>query len=256
MATGTRERILEAACDLIASDGIDDVRIARVANRAGASTALVHHYFSTREELLEQALLHSFDRVADDRFGGKHEADASATAGLARMIDECLPLPGLQEREWVLWVELWLRAARDPALRPVAAQLYERYRDWVAEVIRAGIESGEFAAADPDSLAERTMAFADGFGVRALLRDPQVDTERARREIAALLADELGLEQAPSAEPALRRRARRRGGRSCRPGGSARLWLRNALQRHAQQIAVEHREVGCEALDDPPLVPS
>ncbi|HEY5334142.1 MAG TPA: TetR family transcriptional regulator, partial [Solirubrobacterales bacterium] len=58
-----RERILEAACDLIAADGIDDVRIARVAMRAGASTALVHHYFSTREELLEQALLHSFEQA-------------------------------------------------------------------------------------------------------------------------------------------------------------------------------------------------
>jgi AcrR family transcriptional regulator len=197
VATGTRERILEAACDLIASDGIDDVRIARVANRAGASTALVHHYFSTREELLEQALLHSFDRVADERFGGQQEPDESATAGLARMIDECLPLPGMQERDWVLWVELWLRAARDPALRPVAAQLYERYRDWVAGAIRAGIESGEFAAVDADRLAERTMALADGLGVRALLRDPQMDTERARREIAAVLAEELGLD--PSA---------------------------------------------------------
>jgi AcrR family transcriptional regulator len=194
VATGTRERILEAACDLIASDGIDDVRIARVANRAGASTALVHHYFSTREELLEQALMHSFDRVADDRFGGQHEPDESATAGLARTIDECLPLPGMQERDWVLWVELWLRAARDPALRPVAAQLYERYRDWLAGAIRAGIESGEFAPVDADRLAERTMALADGFGVRALLRDPQMDTERARREIAAVLAEELGLE--------------------------------------------------------------
>jgi AcrR family transcriptional regulator len=194
VATGTRERILEAACDLIASDGIDDVRIARVANRAGASTALVHHYFSTREELLEQALLHSFDRVADDRFGGQNEPGESATAALVRTIDECLPLPGIQERDWVLWVELWLRAARDPALRPVAAQLYERYRDWVAEAIRAGIETGEFTATDPDALAERTMAFADGFGIRALLRDPQVDTERARREIAELLAAELGLE--------------------------------------------------------------
>ena len=60
-----RERILEAACDLIAAEGIDDVRIARVAMRAGASTALVHHYFSTREELLEQALLHSFEQAAD-----------------------------------------------------------------------------------------------------------------------------------------------------------------------------------------------
>ena len=63
------ERILEAACDLIAADGIDEVRIARVARRAGASTALVHHYFSTREELLEQALIHSFEQAGDERFG-------------------------------------------------------------------------------------------------------------------------------------------------------------------------------------------
>ena len=40
-----RQRILEAACELIATEGVDDVRIARVATRAGASTALVHHYF-------------------------------------------------------------------------------------------------------------------------------------------------------------------------------------------------------------------
>lgn len=192
-----RERILEAACDLIAADGIDEVRIARVAQRAGASTALVHHYFSTREELLEQALLHSFDRVGDDRFGIESEPEPepkeTATAGLARLIEECLPLPGIQEQEWVLWVELWLRAVRDPALRPVAAHLYERYRDWIAAAIRAGVESGEFAAVDADPLADRAMALADGFGIRALLRDPGMDAERARREIAELLAGELGI---------------------------------------------------------------
>ena len=112
MATDARERILEAACDLIASDGIDDVRIARVATRAGASTALVHHYFSTREELLEQALIHSFEPAGDERFAEAPEGE-DATHGLARAIDECLPLPGAQERDWVLWVELWLRAVRD-----------------------------------------------------------------------------------------------------------------------------------------------
>ncbi len=40
-AKNARDRILEAACAAIAEDGIDDVRIARVAMRAGASTALV-----------------------------------------------------------------------------------------------------------------------------------------------------------------------------------------------------------------------
>src|SRR5215211_8013965 len=90
------ERILEAACDLIAADGIDEVRIARVARRAGASTALVHHYFSTREELLEQALIHSFEQAGDERFQRPADAEETATEALARGIAECLPLPGSQ----------------------------------------------------------------------------------------------------------------------------------------------------------------
>src|SRR3954466_9962845 len=88
------ERILESACDLIAAEGIDEVRIARVATRAGASTALVHHYFSTREELLEQALIHSFEQAGDERFQRPPDTEESATEALARGIDECLPLPG------------------------------------------------------------------------------------------------------------------------------------------------------------------
>ena len=197
VAADTRERILEAACDLIASDGIDDVRIARVANRAGASTALVHHYFSTREELLEQAVIHSFDTLGDERFGeGPAIAAESATEHLARAIRECLPEPGRQQRDWTLWVELWLRAVREPALRPVAARLYRRYRDWLAGLIRAGVESGEFRAVDPEEVADLGMALLDGTGVRALLDDPAMDLAMARSVVADGLAAELGLDPA------------------------------------------------------------
>lgn len=196
-AAATRERILEAACDLIASEGIDDVRIARVAQRAGASTALVHHYFSTREELLEQALLHSFRLAAEERFGEEASADAeaaTAAGGLADAISTSLPEPGEAERQWVLWVELWLRAVRDPSLQPVAAALYARYRSWLAAVIRAGVKSGEFDAVDPEETADHAMALLDGFGLRALLHDPTMDLDRARRTIADLLAPRLGIE--------------------------------------------------------------
>jgi AcrR family transcriptional regulator len=189
------ERILDAACDLIAAEGIDEVRIARVAQRAGASTALVHHYFSTREELLEQALIHSFEQAGDERFRQSPEAEETAAEALARGLAESLPFPGPQEREWVLWVELWLRAVREPALRPVAARLYGRYRDWVAGLIRAGVESGEFrAGADPEALADLAMALLDGTGVRALIQDPAMEVESARALVARQLAAELGLE--------------------------------------------------------------
>jgi AcrR family transcriptional regulator len=189
------ERILEAACDLIAAEGIDEVRIARVATRAGASTSLVHHYFSTREELLEQALIHSFEQAGDERFRKPPGVTETATEALARGIAECLPLPGSQEREWVLWVELWLRAVREPELRPVAARLYGRYREWMADLIRAGVASGEFRPhVDPDAAADVAMALLDGVGVRALIRDPAMDVESGRTLVAERLAGELGLE--------------------------------------------------------------
>jgi AcrR family transcriptional regulator len=193
-AQETRDRILEAACELIAAEGIDEVRIARVAMRAGASTSLVHHYFSTREELLEQALLHSFELAGSERFGDEPGEERTATRALARMIEECLPGSDSRERDWVLWVELWLRAVRDPELRPVAAQLYERYRAWLASGIRAGVESGEFGPCDPDAVADHAMALLDGFGIRAMLGDPSMDVDNARTAIARLLAPELGVD--------------------------------------------------------------
>lgn len=190
-----RERILEAACDLIAAEGIDDVRIARVAMKAGASTALVHHYFSTREELLEQALLHTFEQVGDERFAASGGEAPTATAALAEAIEECLPRPGRLERDSVLWVELWLRAAREPDLRPLAASLYARYHEWLEDVLERGIESGEFEApADLPALTDRTMALLDGLGLRALLRDPTMGIEAARTQVAEFLAPQLGID--------------------------------------------------------------
>jgi AcrR family transcriptional regulator len=195
-APDARERILRAATELIASDGIDEVRIARVANRARASTSLVHHYFSTREELLAQALLQSFELAADERFDAGPAAAPSATEGLAIAIEECLPTPGEGEREWVLWVELWLRAAREPDLRPVAGRMYESYREWIARVIRRGVESGEFRKVDPDEVADLAMALFDGLGVRALIRDPAMNLEHARQVAADRLGAELGVDPA------------------------------------------------------------
>jgi AcrR family transcriptional regulator len=112
-----RERILDAAVLRIASDGIDAVRIARIAMDARVSTALVHYHFATREALLAEALEHSYESAGD-----VPDVGGDPVTRLKAMIDQCLPLPGELERDWVLWVELWLRAVRHPELRPTAAK--------------------------------------------------------------------------------------------------------------------------------------
>jgi AcrR family transcriptional regulator len=195
---GARERILAAAVARIASDGIDDVRIARIAMDAGVSTSLVHYHFETREALLAEALDYSYERTGDVRLGAEEGESFDTVQRLAAMIDQFLPYPGALAEDWVLYVELWLRTVRHPELRPTATRLYERMRDWFAEAIETGVERGELPAeTDPARIADRIIALADGYGVRVLFGDMEVD--HARRELWAALQADLALPPEPPA---------------------------------------------------------
>ena len=64
---------------------------------------------------------------------------------------------------------------------------------WFSEAIEAGVAAGEFRrGADPGRTADRVLAMCDGFGVRALLTELSID--RAREEVWAFLAQELGVD--------------------------------------------------------------
>ena len=171
-ARDTRERILDAACDVIAEQGIDDVRIARIATLAGVSPPLVHYHFATREALLGEALEHSFELLGDFRTTSADDEGWSAARKLGWMVDQSLPFPGMGDREWRLWLELWGQAARRAELRPVAARLYARYDAWIAEVVEDGIAAGEFSARDARAVVQRLVAAIDGVGLRRARRRP------------------------------------------------------------------------------------
>jgi AcrR family transcriptional regulator len=176
---------------LIAREGIDNVRIARLAVEAGVSPGLVHYHFASRDALLEEALEHSYERAGEVRLGGPGAPRATAVEALRAMIDQCLPSDGELRDDWVLWVELWLRSARDTALAGTAARLYARLHAWFAETIAAGVAAGELRECEVDRVADRALALIDGYGIRVLAGDPEMPLERAREEIWAALAADL-----------------------------------------------------------------
>lgn len=191
--TGARDRILAAAARRIASEGIDGVRIARIAIDAGVSTSLVHYHFASREALLAEALDWSYTHAADARLAAGQPPPRSHAERLMSMIDGSLPSGPELRDDWVLWVELWLRAVRHAELRPVAQELYGRLHAWFAGEIAAGVADGEFERCDPDEVADRALALIDGFGIRNLIGDETITLERARRAIESALAEQLGV---------------------------------------------------------------
>lgn len=190
-ATGVRVRedvrrqdILDSAVVVLSERGVSGARVADVADRCGISAGLVHYYFSSRELLLLAALVHANDRFFL-RLTRELRGLESPHDQLERLIDLSLPRSADDPEsvdDWALWLELWVRALRDPAAAREREVLEHRFRFLIGEIIERGREKGEFGGAlDPRALGVRIGMLIDGLGVQILLGDSDFLPLPARR---------------------------------------------------------------------------
>ncbi|WP_051877433.1 TetR/AcrR family transcriptional regulator [Streptomyces natalensis] len=192
-ANDGRERILRAALELIARDGFDGVRIADIARRAGASTALVHYHFSTRAQLLTASLAHSLS-AAEARLERRTDSEhrSAPPERLADLIDFGLPLTHEDVMEWRLWSELEMRAAGSPELARTLASLNDRIIRPLAATVTAGLATGDFRDCDPDEVATVALALLTGLATRLIARDRALTLAHARHLAGRQLALAVG----------------------------------------------------------------
>jgi AcrR family transcriptional regulator len=185
-----RPAILKAAAEVIAERGVIGTRIADVAERADTSAPGVLYWFASKDELLTEAL-----SSADDRFyaqlGDELASLDGARARLARIV-EMWPNDG--DDEAVLWMELWVRALRDPEVNAARERLDRRWRTAIADVVRDGQATGAFRRVDPVEFALTLGALMDGFAIQLALHDPAVTPARVREHCMALVEERLGME--------------------------------------------------------------
>jgi AcrR family transcriptional regulator len=203
-----REQMLRAALDVIAERGFPETRIADVAERAGASPALVIYYFRTKDALLTEAM-----RYAEDRF---YDLGSTRTAGLASARERleaivsmcCLDDPDEDPPDsWLLWLDLWAQSARHPDVASVRQEFDERWRHTISSIVRDGQSSGEFGPVDADDFAICFSALLDGLAVQMALGDAAVDAKRAFRLAMEAAATTLEFDWSP--ERQRKRRIRR-----------------------------------------------
>jgi AcrR family transcriptional regulator len=212
-----RAQILEAAVSVICARGICDTRIADVAARAGTSSALVLYYFESKDRLLAEALAFSEERFYADTAEELAKL-TSARDRLVRLIElSCLQGSDTKENwldEWLLWLDLWALAPRDPDVAKDRQALERRWRDIIAGIVREGQASGEFRPGDPEEFAIQLGALIDGLAVAVVLNDPEVDALRMFDMCMSMAASELGFE-------APRRRGAKRASRRTRSSSPA-----------------------------------
>jgi AcrR family transcriptional regulator len=199
LSDARRRQILKAAVQVIAEKGLCDTGIKDVADQAGTSPALVIYYFGTKDALLAEALA-----FADERF---YAQTAEAVAGMASARDRLVELVrcscsvGEAEDdfdEWVLWLDLWARAAHKPDVARDRQAMDQRWRTTIGEIVRQGQAAGEFAPVDAAAFALRLAALIDGLAVLVVLKDPEVSRERMFDLCMETCASELGFAWTPA----------------------------------------------------------
>jgi AcrR family transcriptional regulator len=194
LSDARRQQILQAAVHVIAEQGLCDTGIKEVAERAGTSPALVIYYFGRKDALLGEALA-----FAEERFYAETAsalaALSSARERLVRLVQLSCALgdgPDGSLEEWVLWLDLWARAPRDPGVARDREALDRRWRQTIAGIVRQGQQAGEFAAVDADDFSLFLAALIDGLAIQVVLGDPEVSAERMFDLCMATCARELG----------------------------------------------------------------
>src|SRR3954447_12909786 len=190
-----RDQMLAAAATLIAERGFSDTRIADVAERVGASPALVIYYFGTKDSLLTEAL-----RWSERSFYTATEDMLRSTTKLRDRLEvlvEWTLVPDKQTSltgDWGLWFDLWAQAFRHPEVKKDRADLDAQWRDLIVRVVQAGVDAGEIGPIDVETFAIMWGSLLDGLVVQVALDDPVVDVARARAVALGVAHKELGLE--------------------------------------------------------------
>jgi len=190
-----REFMLRAALFVIAERGFTDTRIADVAERAGTSPALVIYYFSTKDNLLTEAI-----RLAEDRWYEQGVCRMDAIPDAVGRLQEivtwiCIPLPDDEFPDpWSLWIDLWARSQRHPEVARVREEFDTRWRGAIARAVSDGQREGAFSAADPTEFAITLLALLDGLAVQMALGDRAVDPAFALRVAMGFASRSLGFD--------------------------------------------------------------
>ena len=186
-----RENIRAAACRAFATHGPSATRISDIAREAGVSSAIIHYYYKSKDEVLLAALQWANEHTSTALHELREET-ADPVELLRRTIDFAIPSEGILRDEYVLWIETWARARRHPRLLAECATMSDRWAGFFERLVEDGAAAGAFRPVAPAAeIAHRMVALSDGLSFRAAIGYTSMQVQRVRELLVSFAAEQL-----------------------------------------------------------------
>ena len=160
-----RRALIDATISAIGERGSLDVTMSEIAGRAGVSSALAHHYFGAKDELLQATMRHLLAELnADTR-------QALAAARTPRERVSAVIAVSFSDKQFrpetiAAWLSFYVEAQKSTTLR----RLLRVYARRLHSNLMSGL-SCLMPRADADHAAEGIAAMIDGLYIRRALKD-------------------------------------------------------------------------------------
>ncbi|OBH75878.1 TetR/AcrR family transcriptional regulator [Mycobacterium scrofulaceum] len=180
-----RDRILDAASKVFAAEGFAGATIDAIGQAAGFTKGAVYSNFESKDELFLALLDREFEQRGEQIAIALDRSDGD-TAAAAREVSRSV-LDSVRDHSdyYVLLVEYWLRAQRDPQLRE---RLIERRRAAADQALHI-VESTDTVPGDRrlTDIAQLVVTLNLGVAMEEVLRPGTINPDLLAQLVTALL---------------------------------------------------------------------
>ena len=168
-------------------------RVSDIARAAGLSTAIIHYYFATKDDVLFAAVRWQNERETIRR-AAIVAGDAPAVIKLVRFLEESMPPSGFAREEALIRFDLWGKAMRDTTYGDVLRPLREEWRGQIATLLEEGVANHELHLRAPlAQVLEELTAVLDGYSLQYMLGYRWMSAARLWDLLAEYAARHLGV---------------------------------------------------------------
>ena len=180
-----RNRILDAAAKVFAAEGFAGATIDAIGQAAGFTKGAVYSNFGSKDELFLALLDREFERRGE-QIATALETDGNTAAAARELSRSVLDAVHGHADYYILLVEYWLRAVRDPDLRE---RLIARRRAAAADQAHNIAESTATVPSGPRlaELAQLVVTINLGIAMEEMLRPGTIDADLLAKLITGLL---------------------------------------------------------------------
>lgn len=139
----SRQRILSAATEVFAAQGLDGARVDEIADRSGINKRMLYHYFGNKDDLFS-AVLHELYETICRQSAALDLDEGSAPEAIHRLVDFALDFYLDNPHAMTLLNDENLHKARHLKKSGRVRAIHVPFEDMIDSVLKRGVASGQF----------------------------------------------------------------------------------------------------------------